>query len=101
VISYMEPPSFETLPLDSLAPLPPTPPPPPPPPPAPLPALNHLFHQTQMDAVQEQFQAMAIDAVEDNQHQDQDHRDHQNQDQDQDEDMEIMDASVDEFGFEE
>ncbi|KAG0368915.1 hypothetical protein BGX24_002657 [Mortierella sp. AD032] len=39
-----------------------------------------------MDTVQEQFQAMAIDAVEDN--------------QDQDEDEEMMYASVDEFGYE-
>ncbi|KAK3843751.1 MAG: hypothetical protein J3R72DRAFT_100868 [Linnemannia gamsii] len=71
VISYGEPPPFETLPLDPLTPLPPPPPPPPPPaPPAPLPVPNRLFHQTQMDTVQEQFQAMAIDAVEDNQSQD-------------------------------
>ncbi|KAK3843749.1 MAG: hypothetical protein J3R72DRAFT_522487 [Linnemannia gamsii] len=45
---------------------------------------TYLPDKTQMDTVQEQFQAMAIDAVEDN--------------QDQDEDEETMYASVDEFG---
>ncbi|KAK3831168.1 MAG: hypothetical protein J3R72DRAFT_527781 [Linnemannia gamsii] len=105
IVSYEEP-TFETLPLDPFAP--PPPPPHPPQPPAPLPVLNRFFHRTQMDTVQEQFQVMAFDAVEDNQDQDhQDHQDHQDQDQDQDEDddededVEMMDDSVEEFGFEE
>ncbi|KAK3831159.1 MAG: hypothetical protein J3R72DRAFT_425541 [Linnemannia gamsii] len=85
VISYGEPPPFETFPLDPLA----LPPPPPPPPPAPIPVLDCVFHQTQMDTIQEQLQVMYIDAVEDN----------QDQDQDADENMEMIDASVDEFGF--
>ncbi|KAG0278136.1 hypothetical protein BGZ95_004633 [Linnemannia exigua] len=97
VVPYEGPPSFDDLPLDPLAPLPP--PPPPPPPPAPLLVLNRLFHRTQMDTVQEQLQVMAIVAVEDNQDQDQD-RD-PDQEQVEDEDVEMMDASVDEFGFEE
>ncbi|KAG0381112.1 hypothetical protein BGX24_009941 [Mortierella sp. AD032] len=109
IVSHEEP-TLETLPLDPFAPPPPPPHPPPPhppQPPMPLRVLNRFFHRTQMDIVQEQFQVMAIDAVEDNQVQD--HQDHQDQDQDQDEDddedededVEMMDDSVEEFGFEE
>ncbi|KAK3831160.1 MAG: hypothetical protein J3R72DRAFT_495641 [Linnemannia gamsii] len=102
VISYGELPPFEPLPLDPLALLPP--PPPPPLPPALLPVQDHLFHQTQMDTVQGQFQVMAINTVEGNQDQDQDLQD-QDQDQDEDEDenevIETMDAGVEGFGFEE
>ncbi|KAG0367028.1 hypothetical protein BGX24_003437, partial [Mortierella sp. AD032] len=81
VVAHGEPFPFEILPLEPLAPLAPL---------APLDPLTPLPPPEAPLPIQEQIQAIDINAIEDN----------QDQDQNQAEDEEMMDAGVNELGVE-